>query len=256
MLKDSRSDAFALANIGDSRHRDSAAPPRSLSPGTGTSAEIARENAAGDIKARSNRLPGKASTPRPPFDRVTIGVHWATVLIVLALFSSAWLHAYSHDGVHKALLLQIHRSLGVTIWMITIMRLLWRLTHATLPPFPASMSRLHRAFVQMSEYTLYALLLIQPVTGMAATLLRGRQFALFFWHVPPLMSESRAIWISLEGIHEIGACAFGALILGHAAAALIHHFVLRDDVLECMAPVMATDREDVLPGRVAGGLSP
>jgi cytochrome b561 len=76
-----------------------------------------------------------ASVPRPPFDRVTIGIHWATALIVLALFSSAWLHAYSHDSVHKALLLQIHRSLGVTIWIITIMRLLWRLTHATLPPF-------------------------------------------------------------------------------------------------------------------------
>jgi cytochrome b561 len=251
VLRDSRSDAFALANIDDSRHRDLAAPPRSPSPGTGTFAEIAKGNAAGDIRSRGDRL-----APRPPFDRVTIGVHWATVLIVLALFSSAWLHAYSHDGVHKALLLQIHRSLGVTVWMITIMRLLWRVTHATMPPFPASMSGLHRAVVRMSEYTLYVLLLVQPATGLAATLLRGRQFALFFWVIPPLMSESRTIWIWLERIHEIGACAFGALILGHAAAALIHHFVLRDDVLACMAPVIATDREDVLPGRVASSLSP
>ena len=174
MLRDSRSDAFALAKINDSPHRDLAAPPRSPSPGTGTLAEIAKENAAGDIKVRSDRLPGKASTPRPPFDRVTIGVHWATVLIVLALFSSAWLHAYSHDSVHKALLLQIHRSLGVTVWMITIMRLLWRGTHATMPPFPSSMSGLHRAFVRISEYALYVLLLVQPVTGLAATLLRMR----------------------------------------------------------------------------------
>ena len=256
MLRNSWSGAFARANITGSRNRDAAPPPSRPSAGAGTSAEIAKANTAGDIDIRGDRPPGKAAAPRPPFDRVTIGIHWLTVLIVLALFSSAWLHAYSHDSVSKALLLQIHRSLGVTIWMITVMRLLWRLTHAALPPFPASMSRLHRAFVKMSEYALYALLLVQPVTGMAATLLRGRQFALFFWHVPPLMSESRTIWISLEGIHEIGACAFGALILGHAAAALFHHFVLRDDVLECMAPVMATDREDVLPGRVAGGLSP
>lgn len=256
MLRDSCSDAFALANIDDSRNRDAAPPASAPAPRTGASAEIAKAIAAGDIEIRGHKLPGKASASRPPFDRVTIAVHWATALIVLALFSSAWLHAVSHDGVHKALLLQIHRSLGVTIWMITIMRLSWRLTHASLPPFPASMSRLHRAFVKVSEYALYALLLVQPLTGMAATLLRGRQFALFFWHVPPLMSESRTIWISLEGIHEIGACAFGALILGHAAAALFHHFVLRDDVLECMAPVIATDKEDVLPGRVADGVSP
>jgi superoxide oxidase len=256
VLRNSWSDASALANINGSRNRDAAPPPNRPSAGTGTSTEIAKANTAGDIEIRSARPRGKSGAPRPPFDRITIGIHWVTVLIVLALFSSAWLHAYSHDGVHKALLLQIHRSLGVTIWTITIMRLVWRLTHAKLPPFPASMSRLHRAFVLMSEYTLYALLLVQPVTGMAATVLRGRQFALFFWHVPPLMSESRTIWISLEGIHEIGACAFGALILGHAAAALFHHFVLRDDVLECMAPVIATDRENVLPGRVADGLSP
>jgi cytochrome b561 len=255
VLRDSWSVAVALANIDDSRNRDAALPPSRPSRGTGASAEIAKANTAGDIEIRSDRPAGKADAPRPPFDRITIGIHWVTVLIVLALFSSAWLHAYSHDGVHKALLLQIHRSLGVTIWMITIMRLLWRLTHAALPPFPASMSRLHRAFVQMSEYALYALLLVQPVTGMAATLLRGRQFGLFFWHVPPLMPESRTIWISLEGIHEIGACAFGALILGHAAAALFHHFVLRDDVLECMAPVIATAREDALPGRVTDGVA-
>ena len=255
VLRDSWSRSFAIANRNGRRHRDMAVAPRGPSRGTGTCTEVAKANAAGDIRLRSDRLPGRESAPRPPFDRVTIGIHWATVLIVLALFSSAWLHAYSHDSVHKALLLQIHRSLGVTIWMITIMRVLWRLTRAELPPFPASMSRLHRAVVRVSEYALYALLLVQPATGLAATLLRGRQFALFFWHVPPLISESKTIWISLEQIHAIGACAFGALILGHAAAALIHHFVLRDDVLECMAPVMATDR-DVLPDRVVGGLSP
>jgi superoxide oxidase len=260
VLRNSWSDGSALANINGSRNRDAAPPPSRPSAGTGTSTEIAKANTADGIEIRSDRPRGKSGAPRPPFDRITIGIHWVTVLIVLALFSSAWLHAYAHDSVHKALLLQIHRSLGVTIWMMTIMRLLWRLTHAKLPPFPASMSRLHRAVVKMSEYALYALLLVQPVTGMAATLLRGRKFALFFWQVPPLMPESRTIWISLEGIHEIGACAFGALILGHAAAALFHHFVLRDDVLECMAPVIATDREtdreDVLPGRVADGLSP
>jgi cytochrome b561 len=92
-------------------------------------------------------------------DRVLIG---ATVLIVLAMFATAWLHSISHGDAVKAILLQTHRSLGVTIWVATVLRLAWRLTNATLPPFPIHMTNMHRAIVKASEYCLYALLLIQP----------------------------------------------------------------------------------------------
>jgi Ni,Fe-hydrogenase I cytochrome b subunit len=44
--------------------------------------------------------------------------------------------------------------------------------------------------------------------------------------------------------HQLGAYAFGALVIGHAGAALFHHFVLRDDVLQCMVPVMTVERHD------------
>src|SRR6202035_3637756 len=64
---------------------------------------------------------------RPPFDSVTICFHWATVLIVLAMFATAWLHSMSHDDAVKAILLQTHRSLGVTIWMATVVGLAWAL---------------------------------------------------------------------------------------------------------------------------------
>jgi cytochrome b561 len=168
--------------------------------------------------------------------------HWATVLMVLAMFATAWLHSQSHDHAFKAILLQIHRSLGVTIWVATTLRLTWRLTNAKLPPFPSSMTKLHRAIVHVSEYGLYALLLIQPATGLAATLVRGRQFAIFLWQIPQLVPEDKALLAKFDLVHQFGALALGALILGHAAAALIHHFVLRDDVLHCMAPVIATKR--------------
>jgi cytochrome b561 len=179
---------------------------------------------------------------RPPFDSVTRGFHWATVVIVLAMFASAWLHAQSHDHALKALLLQIHRSLGVTIWAVTVLRLVWRLTNAKLPPFPTRLTKLHRATVQVSEYALYALLLVQPATGLAATLFRGHQFAIFLWQIPKLLPKDIALWTAFQLAHELGAWALGALVAGHAAAALIHHFVLRDDVLECMAPLITTKR--------------
>jgi cytochrome b561 len=251
VLRDTQSNAFQTADIDDRRPEYVGMPSTGPSSATAAAEEIA--TATGDVRLRRQKMSDMGTAPRAPFDIVTIGFHWATVLIVLALFSSAWLHAYSHDHVHKAMLLQVHRSLGVTIWATTLFRLLWRVTHATLPPFHAGMSRLQRALVKMNECALYALLLLQPVTGFSATLLKGRQFALFFWQVPPLMSGNSAIAIPLEYIHEVGACTFGVLILGHAAAALFHHFVLRDDVLSCMAPVIAPTKEDLLPLRAIGG---
>jgi cytochrome b561 len=190
----------------------------------------------------ASTFPSADATPldarRPPFDSVTIAFHWATVLIVLAMFASAWMHSQSHDHAFKAILLQIHRSLGVTIWVATALRLAWRLTSAKLPPFPQSMPKVQQRLAKANEYGLYALLLFQPATGLAAALVRGRQFGIFLWQIPQLIPEDKALLATFDLAHKLGAWTLGALILGHAAAALIHHFVLRDDVLQCMAPVI------------------
>jgi cytochrome b561 len=181
---------------------------------------------------------------RPPFDGLTIGLHWATVLLVLVLFASAWLHALAETrhSDFTPVLLQIHRSFGVTIWVVAALRLAWRLTNASLPPFPTHMTRLHRVVVKLSEYGLYALLLAQPATGLLATLFGGRPFALYSWWLSPLMPRNEMLQAAFHFSHELGAQALAGLAVGHAAAALFHHFVLRDDVLECMAPVIAMAR--------------
>jgi len=177
---------------------------------------------------------------RPSFDVVTIRLHWATAVLVLAMFASAWLHALAElwQSDLAPLLLQSHRSFGVTIWIVAVLRLAWRLTSASLPPFPTQMTRRHRATIKLSEYALYALLLGQPATGLLITLLGGRPFALFWWPVSPLLPRNEALQAAFHLSHEIGAWALAALSVSHAAAALFHHFVLRDDVLECMAPVI------------------
>jgi hypothetical protein len=70
-------------------------------------------------RAKTHEAPINAR--RPPFDGLTIGLHWATVLLVLALFGSAWLHALAEarESDFTPVLLQIHRSFGVTIWVVT-----------------------------------------------------------------------------------------------------------------------------------------
>jgi len=178
---------------------------------------------------------------RPPFDAMIITLHWATVVLVPAQFVTAWLHGLAevNHSDFTPILIWMHRSLGSTLWILTVARLTWRLTAAKLPPFPKALTPLHRAIVKSSEYALYALLLAQPVTGLLMTLFTGRPFELFLWSVSPLLTRNEPVAQALHAVHSAGAWTLAALALGHAGAALFHHFVLRDDVLACMAPVVA-----------------
>jgi cytochrome b561 len=179
---------------------------------------------------------------RASFDGVSIAFHWLTVVLVFSMITTAVWHAQSHDDVLRVLLLRIHRSLGVTVWFTTVSRLIWRMTHAQLPPFPDHMAQTHRSLVQISEYCLYALLVIQPLTGFGAVLTRGRSFTLFWGHVPPLIQHYPTVEAALFLLHRVGAWSFILLITGHAVHALARHFIVRDNTLQRMAPVLGTQR--------------
>lgn len=175
---------------------------------------------------------------RPSFDALSITLHWSTLLFVLALLGSGLLHGQVEERPWATALLLVHRSFGVTLWALTVLRLVWRWTGARFPAFPASMSRLHRLAVRVSEYGLYALLLLQPATGFAQTVLHGRPFGLFAWTIPPVVAVHLGYAQLFQGIHEVGAWCLMVLVSLHAAAAILHHLVRRDDVLEAMAPVL------------------
>ena len=121
----------------------------------------------------------RASEGRRRFDILTIGLHWATVTLITGMFVSAWLLLAS-DREHAAMLLTVHRSLGVVTWVVAIIRLGWRFSYAYLPPFPQNMSKVQQRLAKASEYGLYALLLFQPLTGLAQSVARGRHFTLFY----------------------------------------------------------------------------
>ena len=176
------------------------------------------------------------------FDAVTIGFHWTTAALIAGMFVSAWLHAMAEGGRQASLLLAIHRSLGLSIWVVAICRLGWRLRFAYLPPFPPTMSKAKQALAKSSEYSLYALLLIQPMTGLAQSLTRGRPFLLFGWQAPVVMARDAGLTGLLGSIHKLSAWALLGLVGLHALAALHHRFVLRDEVLQSMLPWKPTKR--------------
>src|SRR5579862_959253 len=174
--------------------------------------------------------PGIEELRRPPFDILTITFHWATVLLVLLQLGSGFFYGQVEERPWATSLLGAHRSVGMIIWAVTVLRLSWRVTGARFPAFPSSMTLIQRVAARVSEYALYALLLIQPATGLAQTVLRGRPFELFAWSIPALLPKHLGYARLFQGVHELGAWCLMGLVSLHAVAALFHHFIRRDDV--------------------------
>lgn len=168
------------------------------------------------------------------FDQVSIALHWLTVLLVTGQFATAWL--MGQGGPYAAQLFLVHRSEGVAIWGVVALRLLWRGAFADLPPFPSGMPAAQQWAAKINEYALYALLLLQPVTGLGGLILRGRPVVLFLWRIPSLFVANKPLAHTVLGVHETGALILLGLIGLHAAAGLFHLIVRRDGVFGRMLP--------------------
>jgi superoxide oxidase len=168
------------------------------------------------------------------FDQTSIALHWLTAFLIVAQFASAWLHeAIDHETSFAMALLTMHRTTGGLTWIVVVARLVWRRYFAHLPPFPP---KLQQSIAKANEYGLYALLLVQPITGFGNVLFHGRPFSLLIWEVPTLLESNPAIRGLFVEAHELGAKALVVLIGLHAGAALFHGLVLRDGVLQRMLP--------------------
>jgi cytochrome b561 len=183
-----------------------------------------------------NTVP-RAGSGRGRHQTLTIVLHWVTALLVFAQIALAALHDQVSDAEMRRDVLAAHRSLGVVIWLLVMARLAWRLLGMRLPPFPTHMARWQQWGARLSEWGLYALLLAQPLTGMAATVLRGRPFDLLGIRVPSLMQPDNAWATTAQALHVLGAYGLVSLVLVHAGAAILHRVVADDGVLDSMLPV-------------------
>jgi cytochrome b561 len=170
------------------------------------------------------------------FDPVTRLLHWLTLFLVAAIFVLAFSIDFASSKEGAVALTQLHRSFGVTVWVVTLGRLVWR-QFARFPNWPADMPQAMRWAAQLSEYALYALLLTQPILGLFHTNAHGDRVNLFFLgQLPALIGEDRPLAKQLLEVHETVGLLLLGLIALHAAAALYHHFWRRDDTLEAMLP--------------------
>jgi cytochrome b561 len=185
-----------------------------------------------------------ASHPTDRYDPVAMFLHWA----VAALIVAAWLLPQVTELVSReqeAIIVDLHRSVGVTVLALVLVRAVWRLVSPP-PALPAATPRLVRLASHAGHAALYLLMLAVPVLGMLFTWAAGHDvpvWGLLTLPAPFAPDDSlRRLFIDL---HALSANAIMILAGLHAAAALFHQYVLRDGLLARMLP--ARNRSGGLP---------
>jgi cytochrome b561 len=152
------------------------------------------------------------------------------------VYTAVWASHAVGSGEQSALLVQLHRSMGLAILALTLFRLAWR-WNARIPLLPAELPPFQKFAARATEYVLYVLLLLQPALGLLNTNARGRRVDFYFLgELPPVIGPDKVLAKQAMAAHEFVAYLLVALVALHVAAALFHHFVRRDNVLKAMLP--------------------
>jgi len=167
--------------------------------------------------------------------------HWTIVALIVTQFVLANKGSHLPVGPAKIATLAQHKSVGITILALAILRLLWRWLNPV-PDTPPSTPRWQRITAHVSHFLLYALLLTIPVVGWLMSSARNFPVSWFgMFTLPDFIEPDRAAYEFLHDLHETLAKVLFAVALVHIAAALKHHFVDRDNVLRRMLPMKLRD---------------
>ena len=181
------------------------------------------------------------------YGTVAITLHW---LIALGIIANICLGLYFSDlprsDPDKFFLTQTHKSIGLTILVLSILRVIWRLMNPV-PPLPETMSPVTRFAAHTSHFLLYFLILAIPLSGWLLVSssplgLPTMYFGWFAWPQLPYFSElpraAKRIWSHEFGtVHVYLAWSAIVLVTIHVLAALYHQFIRRDVVLGRMLPL-------------------
>jgi len=185
------------------------------------------------------------STESASYSRTAKILHWLIALAILFMLGLGWCLDFFPKGEPRFAAIQLHKSIGITILLLSVARLGWRLTHRA-PPLPASMPVWEQKAAHIGHFLLYVAMIGMPLSGWAMVSASPRNIPTILYGVLPWPSlpyfstldpvSKKAMSDNLQDLHGISAYLLAALVAGHAAAPLKHHFISRDDILLRMVP--------------------
>ena len=180
------------------------------------------------------------------YNSVAMIIHWLTALTVIGLLIVGNIMAdLPNTDPTKLQLFNLHKSFGVTVLLLTVLRLGWRLTHKP-PALPEHMPSWEKRTAHAAHWLFYLLLLTVPLLGWAMVSSSPRNiptvlFNTFDWpHIPGLVDmdrdQKKVMRELFENLHATAAYTMAVLIVLHIGAALRHQFVMKDKTIQRMLP--------------------
>ena len=183
----------------------------------------------------------RASQRFTPLQRA---LHWLMAACILTMFFIG-VGMVSTIATKYLPLIAIHKTLGVIILVLALIRLGVRLRYGA-PPLPADLPEPMKLAAHLSHYVLYGLMIAMPILGWAMLCAANYPVVLFGGiHLPAITPPSAGLHTWLWDAHFYLAFVFFAVVLLHLAAALFHALVRHDGVFQTMAPVTSGERRQV-----------
>ena len=170
------------------------------------------------------------------YTRTAIGLHWLVAIALVATFGVGLYMSGLALSPAKLKIYSWHKWAGVTIFALVLFRLVWRVMHRPPAP-PVGMPAWQHRAAEFAHYLLYALMVAVPLSGWLMSSAKGFQTVYFgVLPLPDLLQKNQELGELLTQLHAYLNYMLIAVIVLHAAAALQHHFLLKDDVLRRMLP--------------------
>jgi cytochrome b561 len=174
---------------------------------------------------------GDMTAAAPGYTPVARVLHWVVAVLVLLMVPLGIVIADEWGGPAQDSLYNLHKSVGLTLIPIVIVRLLYRLNHPP-PPLPSDLLAIQKFAAYATHWALYALILIQPIVGYIMTSAYPAPVPFFgLFNLPAIWPADRALSDRLVVVHLYIGISIAVVAAMHISAALYHHFVRKDRVL-------------------------
>lgn len=177
------------------------------------------------------------------YGSVAMALHWllAAAVIFMLGFGLVMADMGPDDrllGMNQFAAYQLHKSIGFTVLVLAAIRLIWRWINPV-PPLPDTLKSWERWAAKVTHVALYALLIAMPIVGWIVVSASPWQIPTYLYGVvelPHLTGPDEQLEGRMISLHSTLGFVFIALLVIHVAAALKHHFVLKDDTMKRMVP--------------------